>query len=103
MALLEVTDLRTTFTTDDGPVGAVDGVSFEVDRGQVLGIVGESGSGKSVTSLSIMGLLPRQRTKISGEVMFDGRNLLELNNEQLRKVRGDDIAMIFQDPMTSLN
>jgi peptide/nickel transport system ATP-binding protein len=103
MALLEVRDLRTTFTTDDGPVGAVDGVSFEVDRGKVLGIVGESGSGKSVTSLSIMGLLPRQRTKISGEVMFDGRNLLELNNEQLRKVRGDDIAMIFQDPMTSLN
>jgi peptide/nickel transport system ATP-binding protein len=103
MALLEVTDLRTTFTTDDGDVGAVDGVSFSVDRGQVLGVVGESGSGKSVTSLSIMGLLPRQRTRISGDVRLDGRNLLDLKPDELRRIRGDEMAMIFQDPMTSLN
>jgi peptide/nickel transport system ATP-binding protein len=103
MALLDVRELRTTFMTDDGPVGAVDGVSFSVDRGKVLGIVGESGSGKSVTSLSIMGLLPRQRTRLAGEVKFDGRNLLALSPEELRRIRGDDIAMIFQDPMTSLN
>jgi oligopeptide/dipeptide ABC transporter ATP-binding protein len=103
MALLEVRDLHTTFMTDDGPVGAVDGVSFELERGKVLGIVGESGSGKSVTSLSIMGLVPRSRTTMTGEVLFDGKNLLEMPNSQLRKIRGDDMAMIFQDPMTSLN
>jgi peptide/nickel transport system ATP-binding protein len=103
MALLEVKNLSTTFHTDDGPVGAVDGVSFSVERGQVLGIVGESGSGKSVTSLSIMGLLPRQRTRITGEAVFEGRDLLKLSGEELRRVRGDQMAMIFQDPMTSLN
>jgi ABC-type dipeptide/oligopeptide/nickel transport system ATPase component len=103
MALLEVKGLSTTFHTDDGPVGAVDGVSFSIDRGQVLGIVGESGSGKSVTSLSIMGLLPRQRTRITGEAIFEGRDLLTLPGDELRRSRGDQMAMIFQDPMTSLN
>jgi peptide/nickel transport system ATP-binding protein len=103
MALLEVNDLRTTFRTDDGEVGAVDGVSFSVERGRVLGIVGESGSGKSVTSLSIMGLLPRRRTTISGSVKLDGKELLTLKPDELRQIRGDDMAMIFQDPMTSLN
>jgi peptide/nickel transport system ATP-binding protein len=103
MALLEVTDLSTTFTTDDGMVGAVDHVSFSVERGRVLGIVGESGSGKSVTNLSLMGLLPRENTKITGTAMLDDRDLLSLSNADLRKVRGNDIAMIFQDPMTSLN
>jgi peptide/nickel transport system ATP-binding protein len=103
MPLLDVTDLCTTFTTDDGLVGAVDHVSFSVERGKVLGIVGESGSGKSVTNLSLMGLLPRENTKITGTAMLEGKDLLALSNAELRKVRGNDIAMIFQDPMTSLN
>ena len=103
MALLEVTDLRTSFSTDDGVVGAVDGVSFSVDRGKVLGIVGESGCGKSVTKLSIMGLLPGKNVRISGSAMLDGRDLLTLSKPELRQVRGNDAAMIFQDPMTSLN
>jgi peptide/nickel transport system ATP-binding protein len=102
MALLEVRDLRTTFRTDDGPLTAVDGVSFEVDRGRTLGIVGESGCGKSVTSLTIMGLLP-QSARVEGEVVFDGKPLVGMNDEQLRRIRGNDMAMIFQDPMTSLN
>jgi peptide/nickel transport system ATP-binding protein len=102
MALLTVRDLRTSFRTDDGIVTAIDGVSFELDRGQALGIVGESGSGKSVTSLTIMGLLPKSAAT-SGEVTLDGRNLLEASQQELRKVRGEKIAMIFQDPMTSLN
>jgi peptide/nickel transport system ATP-binding protein len=103
MALLEVSDLSTTFTTDDGPVGAVDHVSFSVDRGKVLGIVGESGSGKSVTNLTLMGLLPGKNVKITGTAMLDGRDLLKLSGSELRRVRGNDAAMIFQDPMTSLN
>jgi peptide/nickel transport system ATP-binding protein len=103
MALLEVNDLSTTFTTDDGMVGAVDHVSFSVDRGKVLGIVGESGSGKSVTNLSLMGLLPGKNVKITGTAMLDGRDLLTLSGSELRQVRGNDAAMIFQDPMTSLN
>ena len=78
MALLEVTDLSTTFTTDDGVVGAVDHVSFSVDRGKVLGIVGESGSGKSVTNLSLMGLLPGSNVRITGTALLDGRDLLTL-------------------------
>jgi peptide/nickel transport system ATP-binding protein len=100
--LLEVSDLQTTFRTDDGPVTAVDGVSFTLERGRTLGIVGESGSGKSVTSLSMMRLLP-DSAKVSGRVMFDGRDLLKLDDAELRKIRGNDMAMIFQDPMTSLN
>jgi peptide/nickel transport system ATP-binding protein len=102
MSLLEVRDLRTTFRTDDGPLTAVDGVSFDVDRGRTLGIVGESGCGKSVTSLTIMGLLPPS-ARVEGEVVFDGKPLVGMNDEQMRRIRGNDMAMIFQDPMTSLN
>jgi oligopeptide/dipeptide ABC transporter ATP-binding protein len=102
--LLEVTDLRTHFFTREGVVRAVDGVSFSVDVGETLGIVGESGSGKSVTALSIMGLIPRPPARIvGGAIQFDGRDLTQLSNRALEDVRGRQIAMIFQDPMTSLN
>src|SRR5678816_3473646 len=102
--LLEVRNLRTYFDTDDGVVKAVDGVSFELKRGQTLGIVGESGSGKSVTNLSIIRLIPEPPGKIvSGEVIFNGSDLMLVSNEAIRKIRGRRIAMIFQDPMTSLN
>ena len=102
--LLEVDDLTTHFFTRDGVVRAVDGVSFAVMRGEVLAIVGESGCGKSVTSLSIMRLVasPPGRT-VRGRVMFEGRDLLQLSEPEMRKVRGDAISMIFQEPMTSLN
>jgi peptide/nickel transport system ATP-binding protein len=103
MALLEVQDLKTYFRTDDGIVKAVDGVSFSVEKGKTLGIVGESGSGKSVTCLSIMGLNSRRNTIMSGQANFKGENLLTMSPRQLRAIRGNDIAMIFQDPMTSLN
>ncbi len=104
MALLEVNDLRTHFFTREGVVRAVDGVSFSVEIGKTLGIVGESGSGKSVTALSVMGLIPQPPARIvSGSVVFDGRDLTKLSNRQLEDVRGRQIAMIFQDPMTSLN
>jgi len=103
VALLEVNDLKTHFRTDDGVVKAVDGVSFTVEKGQTLGIVGESGSGKSVTCLTIMGLNPRVNTITSGQALWKGKDLLRMNSRQLRQIRGDDIAMIFQDPMTSLN
>src|SRR6478609_9174707 len=104
MALLEVQDLHTRFRTDDGIVKAVNGVSFELERGQTLGIVGESGSGKSVTNHSILRLVPSPPGRIaSGEVIFNGKNLLTLSDEELRKIRGRRIAMVFQDPMTSLN
>ena len=104
MALLEVRNLETHFKTQDGLVKAVNDVSFHVDRGETLGIVGESGSGKSVTSLSIMRLIPSPPGKIvGGELIFDGENLLDLSEEEMRHVRGNRIAMIFQDPMTSLN
>jgi oligopeptide/dipeptide ABC transporter ATP-binding protein len=104
MALLEVTDLRTHFFTREGVVRAVDGVSFSVEKGKTLGIVGESGCGKSVTALSIMGLIPKPPAKIvSGAVVYDGRDLTTLSERQLEDVRGREIAMIFQDPMTSLN
>jgi len=103
VALLEVRDLKTQFRTDDGIVGAVDGVSFSVDPGKTLAIVGESGCGKSVTCLTILGLNPRAKTISTGEAIFKGRNLLELPPSELRKVRGNEISMIFQDPMTSLN
>ena len=102
--LLEVKNLRTYFETDDGTVKAVDDVSFQLKRGETLGIVGESGSGKSVTNLSIIRLVPNPPGKIvSGEVIFNGSDLLLLSNEAIRKIRGRRIAMIFQDPMTSLN
>jgi peptide/nickel transport system ATP-binding protein len=103
LALLEVRDLRTYFRTDDGIVKAVDGVSFEVEKGQTLGIVGESGSGKSVTCLTVMGLNAKKNTITSGEALFKGEDLLKASPRRLRQIRGDDIAMIFQDPMTSLN
>jgi peptide/nickel transport system ATP-binding protein len=103
MALLEVRDLRTHFRTDDGIVKAVDGVSFEVEKGKTLGIVGESGCGKSVTCLTIMGLNAKRNTISSGEALFKGEDLLTMPKRRLRDIRGNDIAMIFQDPMTSLN
>jgi oligopeptide/dipeptide ABC transporter ATP-binding protein len=103
MALLEVTDLKTHFRTDDGVVRAVDGVSFTVEKGATLGIVGESGSGKSVTCLTIMGLNAKRNTITSGEALWKGKNLLTMNSGELRQIRGGEIAMIFQDPMTSLN
>ncbi len=102
--LLEVKNLRTYFESDDGIVRAVDDVSFQLKRGETLGIVGESGSGKSVTNLSIIRLVPNPPGKIiSGEVLFNGSDLLLLSNDAIRKIRGRRIAMIFQDPMTSLN
>jgi peptide/nickel transport system ATP-binding protein len=101
--LLEVKDLKTHFRTDDGVVKAVDGVTFSVEKGKTLGIVGESGSGKSVTCLTIMGLNAKHNTITSGQALFNGRDLLRMPPRQLRQIRGNDIAMVFQDPMTSLN
>jgi len=103
MPLLEVEDLRTHFRTDDGIVKAVDGVSFSIEKGQTLGIVGESGSGKSVTCLTIMGLNSKRNTVTTGKALFNGEDLLKAKGARLREIRGNDIAMIFQDPMTSLN
>ena len=102
-ALLSVSDLRVEFGTERGTVYAVNGISFEVSNGETLGIVGESGCGKSVTSLALLGLLARTGRVTSGEAMFDGRDLLQMADGDLRKIRGKDIAMIFQDPMSSLN
>ncbi len=101
--LLEVKNLHTHFQTREGLVCAVDGVSFHLDRGELLGLVGESGCGKSMTALSVMRLVAPPGRIVAGEILFDGRNLLELSNAEMRDVRGNDIAMIFQDPMTSLN
>jgi peptide/nickel transport system ATP-binding protein len=101
--LLEVNDLKTYFSTDDGIVKAVDGVTFSVDKGQTLGIVGESGSGKSVTCLTIMGLNSKRNTTTMGQALFNGEDLLTAAPARLRQIRGNDIAMVFQDPMTSLN
>jgi len=102
--LLEVKGLRTQFFTQDGVVHAVNGITYDIDEGETLGIVGESGCGKSVSVLSIMRLIPQPPGKIvGGEVWFDGRNIMELQEDEVRQVRGNRIAMIFQDPMTSLN
>ena len=102
--VLSVRDLQTEFRTDDGVVHAVDHVSYDLYPGETLGVVGESGSGKSVTVLSVLGLIPQPPGRIvGGEVIFEGRDLLKLSDRELRKVRGKDVAMIFQDPMTSLN
>jgi oligopeptide/dipeptide ABC transporter ATP-binding protein len=102
--LLEVNNLRTYFYTDDGVARSVDGISYSVDRGETLGVVGESGCGKSVTALSIMRLIPEPPGKIvGGEILYNGRDLLKLNEEQMRDIRGNEISMIFQEPMTSLN
>jgi oligopeptide/dipeptide ABC transporter ATP-binding protein len=102
MALLEVRDLRTTFATDEGAVPAVDGVSFEVDAGRTLAIVGESGCGKSVTSLSVMGLVAAPG-RVEGSIRFEGRELVDLRERDWQDLRGNGMAMIFQEPMTSLN
>jgi oligopeptide/dipeptide ABC transporter ATP-binding protein len=101
--LLDVQDLKVQFATEDGIVRAVDGVSFKLERGQVLGIVGESGSGKSVTALTLMGLTRDINTRYEGQVNYKGQNLLTLSEEQLEDFRGNEMGMIFQDPMTSLN
>jgi oligopeptide/dipeptide ABC transporter ATP-binding protein len=101
--LLEVKGLKVRFATEDGIVHAVDGVDFELDRGDVLGIVGESGSGKSVTAMTLLGLTRDKNTRFEGEVIYKGQSLLDLPESRLREVRGNEIAMIFQDPMTSLN
>ena len=101
--LLEVKDLRTSFFTDAGEVRAVDGVSFAVAPGKLMGLVGESGSGKTASVLSIMRLLPERARVIGGAVLFEGRDLLSLSEPEMRAVRGAKIAMIFQEPMTSLN
>ncbi len=101
--LLRVEDLRVHFDTPDGTVRAVDGISYELGRGRLLGIVGESGSGKSVSSLAIMGLLDRGRAEVAGRVLFGGRDLLALGEDGMRAVRGNEIAMIFQDPLSALH
>ncbi len=103
MALLEVKSLRTSFFTDDGEVRAVDGVSFSVEPGKLMGIVGESGSGKTASVLSIMRLLPESAKIVGGEILFEGRDLVKLPEPEMRAIRGAKIAMIFQEPMTSLN
>jgi peptide/nickel transport system ATP-binding protein/oligopeptide transport system ATP-binding protein len=101
--LLEVQDLRVAFTTESGVVAAVDGVSLAVDEGEVLAVVGESGSGKSVTAMTIMGLTRSSNTRVGGSVRLLGTELLTASSEQLRRLRGDQVAMVFQDPMTALN
>jgi oligopeptide/dipeptide ABC transporter ATP-binding protein len=102
--ILEVKNLETSFRVEDGVVKAVDGVSFDVYKGKTLGIVGESGCGKSVTSLSIMRLIPSPPGKITGgEILYKGKSLLSLEADEMRKIRGNEISMIFQEPMTSLN
>ena len=102
--LLDVKDLKTYFLTDDGLVKAVDGVSFDLYEGETLGLVGESGCGKSVSALSILRLIPYPPGKIvNGDINFDGKKILEISEDEMRDIRGNDIAMIFQEPMTSLN
>ncbi len=101
--LLDVRDLKVHFDTPDGVVKAVDGVSFTVARGETLGVVGESGSGKSVTFLTVMGLITRRQARLEGQILFKGRDLLSLGVEDMRKIRGIEMGMVFQDPMTSLH
>jgi len=102
LTLLEVKDLKTYFFTDDGIVKAVDGVSFDVNKGEILGLVGESGCGKSVTSFSILQLIDQPGEVVGGEILFDGKNLLALDIKEMSKMRGNRISMIFQQPQTSL-
>jgi peptide/nickel transport system ATP-binding protein len=101
--LLEVRDLKVSFRTEDGLIPAVDGVSLSLSEGETLGIVGESGSGKSVTMMSVMRLINDPNARFEGEVVYKGRDLMKLTRDQIREIRGSGIAMIFQDPMTSLN
>src|ERR1700730_9371875 len=103
MALLEIENLQTHFRTPDGVNRAVDGVSFHVEEGETLAVVGESGCGKSVTAMSILQLIPQPPGKIAGSIRFQGRDLLKLTEREMRAIRGNDISMIFQEPMTSLN
>jgi peptide/nickel transport system ATP-binding protein len=102
-AFLSVEDLRVHFPTDDGLVKSVDGLTFEVERGQILGIVGESGSGKSVTSQAILGLHKGSRAKITGEIWLDGHELVSASEAQMRQLRGEEMSMIFQDPLSALH
>src|SRR6187401_2574728 len=102
-SLLEVTDLHTHFATRAGVVKSVDGVSFHLGEGELLGLVGESGCGKSITALSIMRLISPPGKIVEGTIKFKGEELTTATDERLRQIRGNDIAMIFQDPMTSLN
>jgi peptide/nickel transport system ATP-binding protein len=101
--ILQIRDLRTSFFTKELEVKAVDGVTFDVEKGKTLGIVGESGSGKSITSLSILNLLSHPGKVVGGEILFKGDDLLKKTPAQMRKIRGNEISMIFQEPMTSLN
>lgn len=101
--LLNVNELKTYFYTENGAIPSVDGVSFQVDKGELVAIVGESGSGKSVTSLSIMGLVEDPGKIVGGEILFEDQDLATYSNRQMRKIRGNDIAMIFQEPLSSLN
>src|ERR1044072_1009421 len=101
--LIEVKDLEVKFANEDGIVDAVDGVIFELEGGEVRGIVGESGSGKSVTAMTLLGLTRDRNTRFGGQVVYKGRNVLEMNEAELQEVRGNEMSMIFQDPMTSLN
>jgi len=102
--LIEIKNLRTSFFTPEGEMRAVDGVSFDIEEGKTLGLVGESGCGKSVTALSIMRLIPSPPGEVvGGQILFRGKDLLDLNREEMRKVRGNEISMVFQEPMTSLN
>jgi peptide/nickel transport system ATP-binding protein len=103
MALLEIDRLQTHFRTPDGINRAVDGVSFSIEAGQTLAVVGESGCGKSVTAMSILRLIPEPPGKMAGEIRFQGRNLLDCTDAEMRQIRGNEISMIFQEPMTSLN
>src|SRR6185312_4911048 len=96
--LLSVEDLRVSFRTDDGVVHAVDGISYSLEPGKTLGIVGESGSGKTVSSLTTLGLTRSKRSKIEGRIMFQGEDMVALDDNRLRRVRGNDVSMIFQDP-----
>ncbi|MFC7373634.1 ABC transporter ATP-binding protein [Fictibacillus iocasae] len=101
--VIEVKQLHTSFMTDDGEIPVVSGIDFHINPGEVLGIVGESGCGKSVTSLSVMGLVPSPNGKVRGEILFKGENLASASEKRMRQIRGNEIAMIFQEPMTSLN
>jgi len=101
--ILEVRNLQTSFFTDEGEIKAVDGVSFELPKGKTLGVVGESGSGKSITALSLLQLLSNPGRVKGGEILYKGKNLLDYTEKQMREIRGNDISMIFQEPMTSLN
>jgi peptide/nickel transport system ATP-binding protein len=103
VALLEVEDLRVEFSTEDGLVHAVDGISYAVDRGRTLGIVGESGSGKTVSSLTTLGLTRSQGARVAGQIRFEGRDLVSLSDEEMRAIRGNEIAMIFQDPLSAMH